>query len=61
MKLSHPIQRYCYFITLLKSVAAAKWWKLKLNISHIKGFDVQFGHIIHFITVEVHFNATFGE
>ena len=32
-----------------------------LNISNIKPFDVEFWYIIHFETVEVHFNATFGE
>ena len=61
MKLSHPNQKYCYFITLSISVAATKWSKLKLNISNIKPFDVEVRYIIHFKTVEVHFNATFGE
>ena len=61
MKLSHSIQRYCYFISLLISVAATNWWNLKLNISNIKSFDVEFQYIIRFNTVEVHFNATFGE
>ena len=61
MKFSHPIQRYCYFITLLISVAVIKWFKLKLIISNIKPFDNEFRYNIHFKTVEVHFNATFGE
>ena len=61
MKLSHSNQRYCYFITLLISIATTEWLKLKLNISNIKPFDVDFRYIIHFKTVEVHFNATFGE
>ena len=61
MNLSHPIQRYCYFITLLVSVAATKWRKLKSNISNIKRFDGEFRYMVHFKTVEVHFNATFGE
>ena len=30
-------------------------------LSNIKPFDVKFWYIIHFKTVEVHFNATFGE
>ena len=33
IKLSHPIQRYCYFITLSASVAATKWRKLKSNVT----------------------------
>ena len=32
-----------------------------LIISNIKPFDDEFRYIIHFKTVEVHFNATFGE
>ena len=32
-----------------------------MNISKIKPFDVELEHIIHFKTVEVHFNAAFGE
>ena len=30
-------------------------------MSNIKPFGVEFQYIIHFKTVEVHFNATFGE
>ena len=48
-------------LLLLISVAATKRWKLKLNISNIKPFDVEFRYVVHFKTVEVHFNATFGE
>ena len=33
--------------------------KLKLNISNIKPFEVEFRYIIHFKTVEVHFNDLF--
>ena len=33
----------------------------KLNKSNVKLFDVKFRYVIHFKTVEVHFNATFGE
>ena len=61
IKLSHPIQRYCYFISLLISIAATKWLKLKLNIPNFKPFDVEFRYIIHFKTVDVHFNAMSGE
>ena len=61
MKLSRPNPRYCFFISLSINVAATKWWKLRLNISKIKPFDVELEHIIHFKTAEVHFNETFGE
>ena len=35
--------------------------KIKVEYMKFKLFEVEFGHIIHFKTVEVHFNATFGE
>ena len=31
-----------------------------VNISKTKPFDVKFGHIIYFKTVQVHFNVTSG-
>ena len=44
-------KRYCHQVEKI----------IKLNISNNKPFDVEFRYIIHFKTVEVHFNATFGE
>ena len=35
--------------------------KIIAEYTKIKPFDVKFEHIIHFKTVQVHFNATFGK